>query len=170
MSCSPPSAVLGQAAEARRRASSFVVSARVLLPPPPPNKHGETIRHLVSDELERDQRVLQTAAVILRDECRSALGGADGSKAWAQKTLERYPGARLAATVESNTAALLFFRNGKMAEIGVHLANGELDPALLASVGYALDVAGRLEPSGPAPVTLVAGGLEVEVFVRSVFG
>jgi hypothetical protein len=94
-------------------------------PPPPPRKS-----HLVVEEENRDLRLLQTAAIVLRRET-------EPGKDWQRGALRENPGAGLSASLVNTTGAMVIWRDGEAifvtSETGASLP---FDVALLPSALY----------------------------------
>jgi len=87
-------------------------------------------RHLSVQEDERDLRLLESASVHVRTD----VDAVDGASGWAAATLDRFPGARLAAAA-TGTGCLALLRDGR--RVLVSAPAGTRNPMLLAACVYA---------------------------------
>jgi hypothetical protein len=104
--------------------------------------------HLVVDDWERDLRLLQSAAVIVRRDRR-------GDLSWAKRTLNRNPGARIAAFERDYGHVTVAFRHREA--LTVASDTSPVDPALIASAVYATDLLGELPARGSLAIPLRVG-------------
>ena len=87
--------------------------------------------HLACDEDERDQRLTESASILLRHHPAPTAGPA---LRWTQDTLNRFPGARLAAVALAEGGFLMGLRDGRTIEATV--TGAAADPGLPAAVLY----------------------------------
>jgi hypothetical protein len=104
---------------------------------------GGVTRHLVVDESDADERLLQNAAIITRQ----APVGHPGARAWAEGRLGDYPGCRVAASVDQGAGtAIVVVREGpSLVMRSAAEAQAAIDPVLFVSAVYAVLVQGRLD-------------------------
>jgi hypothetical protein len=127
--------------------SPAVLDNERLPPLPPPS----LMSHLAVEEDERDLRLLQNAAVIVRRR-------ADPDGVWSAGILNAYPGTRLAATVQDDACVSVLFQSGEV--LAVTIVSGSspaLDPMLLASAVYAFEVSGQLADNTEQRLTVKVG-------------
>ncbi|MCX4671923.1 hypothetical protein OG453_35495 [Streptomyces sp. NBC_01381] len=75
-----------------------------------------TFTHLACDDAERDTRLTESASVLLR---RDPAATATEAINWAHDTLDRYPGALLAASTLSGGGCLAALRDGRLVEAAI---------------------------------------------------
>ncbi|MBL1080216.1 hypothetical protein JK358_38060 [Nocardia sp. 2] len=109
--------------------------------------------HLVVIEGEPDERLAQTAAILVADQTIITEATA---RVWGAATLTRLPGCRIAAAPISANTILAVLRDGHLVRVSATTTPGaHADPGLLASVLYHLLV--RAQRPDLRPVTVTAG-------------
>ncbi|HKP90454.1 MAG TPA: hypothetical protein VJT75_10830, partial [Thermoleophilaceae bacterium] len=93
-------------------------------PPPPP------MAHLVVEDTERDMRLAQSAALVLRH------GATRSQWAWAARTLHEHPGAFACATVDAGGAVVTMRDERTFAAAPLDDRPLPFDSAILASAIY----------------------------------
>ncbi|MFI1224842.1 MULTISPECIES: hypothetical protein [unclassified Streptomyces] len=116
-------------------------------------------RHLACDEREPDRRLVESASVLLRSA--PAESAAEGVR-WIGETLDRLPGAALAATALAGGGALVGLRDGRIVEAA--MTGPAPDPGLPAAAVYTLLRAAA--PLDDALVTVRVGGRDEDVALR----
>jgi len=127
-----------------------------------------SIRHLVVDVAESNPVLFQSAAVITRHvDTSTSPGGA--FQPWAARTLAEYPGSRSAVIVDGASRRIVAFLRGRrpliVNTLDVDESTDAIDPALFASVVYALDVTGCLTTAGTVQATLDVGGQKMRLAI-----
>ncbi len=131
---------------------------------PPADRPGPG-GHLVVAEDVDEPRLIESAAVLVR----RADDRLDqrAARAWADATLARLPGARIAAVVSNDGRCLAVARGGLAVEVRLGSGEGQgqpdVDPTLLASVAHACVTARAGGDWRPGRLLLRAGGRHAEV-------
>jgi hypothetical protein len=111
--------------------------------------------HLACADDERDQRLAESASVLIR---RHPASTSVGALRWIEDTLIRLPGSLLAASVVRGGCCLVGLRDGRTVEAAA--TGPAMDPGLPAAVVYACLRAGL--PLNDTRVTLRIGGMRDE--------
>jgi hypothetical protein len=119
-------------------------------------RHGEheVETHLVADETERDLKIVERAAVIVRDAPLSRLD----AEQWLEATLDTYPGARIAATTTTD-GCLAAVRDGTVIRVGFPTGRRRLAPL----VGSAIYCCWLSQTLRDRRLTIHAGSMSVSI-------
>jgi hypothetical protein len=140
-------------------------------PDPPAGLGGGGGRHLVVDDAEPHVAMLESAAIITREQL-AASGTPAMLVSWAASRLEEYPGCRFVATIDREAGRVCIATRDGRELWGRWLApippGAAPELAVLASSAYLLDVAGQIERNSAMDVVVRLGTLEHTARLTSV--